>query len=74
MQNKHNNLMFRYAVLAFIGGLAGAYIAHKLSYTDGSIQAYLMSAFAASIGGSIGGLIRQSRLKRKAQQSSDPKP
>ena len=58
-QPAKSNLMLKYAVFAFFGGLIGAFISHKLGYNDGSIQVYLMSALAASIGGSIGCLIRQ---------------
>ena len=56
--------MLKYAVLAFLGGLIGAFISYKLGYNDGSLSTYLTYAFAASIGGSIGGLIRQNQNKQ----------
>ncbi len=58
-QAAKSNLMIKYAVLAFFGGLVGAFISNKLGYNDGSLQVYLTSALAASIGGSVAGLIRQ---------------
>lgn len=64
-----SNLMIKYAGLAFFGGLIGAFISNQLGYHDGSLQVYLVSAFAASIGGSIGGLICQRKIQTNANNS-----
>lgn len=69
MQKENSHLMFKYAALAFCGGLIGAFISNQLGYNDGSLQVYLTSALAASIGGSMGGLIRQRKIQKNARRS-----
>ena len=69
MQKEKSNLMFKYAALAFCGGLIGAFISNQLGYNDGSLQVYLTSALAASIGGSAGGLLRQRKIQKNARRS-----
>lgn len=54
--------MLKYAAFAFLGGLIGAFVSMQLGYNDGSLQIYLISALAASIGGSITGLIREKKV------------
>lgn len=70
MQKEKSNLMFKYAALAFCGGLIGAFISNQLGYNDGSLQAYLTAALAASIGGSMGGLILQRKIQKKIQKNT----
>ena len=71
MQKEKSNLMFKYALLAFCGGLIGAFISNQLGYNDGSLQVYLIAALAASIGGSIGGLIRQRKIQKNVSHSDN---
>ena len=60
MFNKLNKLglPIKYAIIAFLGGVIGVFIANMTGFNDGSVK-YISTAIAAGAGGAVGGWIRQ---------------
>jgi len=63
MTGKSPNLMLKYAIIGFVGGLGGVFISQYMGYNDGSMQAYVTGAIVCAVGGAIGGMIRQRKGK-----------
>ena len=63
MSENSPNLIFKYALMGFIGGLAGAFISQQMGYHDGSLLQYFIYGAGATVGGAIGGMIRKRQGK-----------